>query len=235
MVDIVDKIFAHQGFSKAKEELTFGSLYYSSVTDSGIGKSYYWIVVLVENIDEILKKQDQWFAECKQKFNFSDFDKNTSMLVLNNYSEDFETWKKKVYKIEEDPYQFKKYVLRFTDEVKSELKRKSKDGEVTELIKLINDEETFKLYKQNHKLTEYSWYNLLYGLATKLPFLNLEAIKVTDLENLFEETKKKIEEQGLLNDYQELESKFTEEIMANIDSIELEKLLTILKPLNNEQ
>jgi len=231
MIDIVDRILVHHGFKLIDGNISFGKFYTLSERNDC---SYYWLVVNIDNIGEVLENQDQWFEECKEKLLLPDFNKNTSLLVLNQYQEDFEQWRKKVYTVEEDPYQFKKYVLRYTDEIVSELKENSSDGNVEEIIKLMTNEDVFSSYKNSHKLGEYSWYDLLYGIANKLPFLNLGIDKVDNLGSLFDDTKTKLENQNLLADFNDIDDKFTDKVLAELDNIELEGLLTILKSNDDE-
>ena len=231
MIDIIDRILVHHGFKLDDNTISFGKFYTLSERDDC---SYYWLVVNVDNIGEVLENQDQWFEECKEKLLFPDFNKNTSLLVLNQYQEDFEEWRKKVYTVEQDPYQFKKYVLRYTDEIVSELKENSSDGNTEELIKLMTNEDVFSSYKDSHKLGEYSWYDLLFGIANKLPFLNLGINKANNLASLFDDTKIELENRNLLDDFNDIEDKFTDEVLVKLDNIELEGLLTILKGNDDE-
>lgn len=112
MKEIINNLFNYHNFEKidiGKDNLFFKDIHGNI--------RYYWLIIEVEIFDSelILAFQDVWFEECKKKIKDKDFDKNTSLLIIYK-REEIDIVKKHVFKIEEDPFQFKKYVLTYTDD-----------------------------------------------------------------------------------------------------------------------
>lgn len=97
------------------------------------------------------------------------FEKNSDLIVLfkmDNLS-DFKFHENKIFAIEEDPFQFKKYVLYYSDDEEGLVNELS----YNDLKKIILDRDSFRAYKAkpNHP----SKYSFTARLFIKVPFLEV--------------------------------------------------------------
>lgn len=185
MNKIIEKIFNESGFKKHCIKTAF-NVY------SRINETAYWVVIEKDNLD-ISKEQNQIFNSSKKIVkNIPNFDKNVSLLLLYKHSENIKELDSKILEIEEDPYQFKKQVLVYNEEIKNELQNKLKDSD---LISLISNQENFEEYKKNHK--NETWLSLLYRIAQKLPFIEIQVEKNKNLSSLFKDNEKVLADKNL--------------------------------------
>ena len=222
MKKIIDNLLSHHEFIKV--DFDFGDLFYKEVESS---IRYYWLIVEVENLDgnQILINQDIWFDKCKDFIKDIDFDKNTSLLIISK-RENSEIERQSIFKIEEDPFQFKKYVLTYTDDSLLNLKSKIEEDNSEQLLNLLVDESIFNEYKVSHQ--DYSWHNLLYNIAHKLPFLKINVAINQDLENLFTKSNDEIVKRNLTDFFDSFNEFFTEEILENIDKMNEDEVIELL-------
>jgi hypothetical protein len=222
MKTIIESLFSYHEFKKIKFE--FGSLFFKNIEDN---IRYYWLVVEVEILDSslILIKQDSWFDECKDVIKDKDFDKNTSLLIISK-RENSEIERQNIFKIEEDPFQFKKYVLTYTDDSLVSLKSKIEEDNSESLLNLLVDESIFNEYKESHQ--DYSWHNLLYNIAHKLPFLKINVAINQNLENLFAKSKDELVKRNLTDFFDSFNEVFSEEILENVDKMNEDELIILL-------
>ena len=126
-------------------------------------------------------------------------EKNLSMLILLEV-ESLEVSPKitsLIYDIEEDPFDFKKYVLVYTREQVVKLKSLigTMDGHVVNFInQFLNDSTKFTQFKRHENSDDTLVYDLVSKLFIKLPFLNMHNYQ-QDLTNLYKEIVDSIEEQ----------------------------------------
>jgi hypothetical protein len=223
MKNLIRKLFNHHRFELI--ELDFGDLYTSSDD-----RKYYWLVIEQNDASNVLELQDEWFEKCKERISSKEFDKNTSLLILANNDKN-EIKKQEILLIEEDPFQFKKYVLLFNSKSLKQLIEQSENGEPKKLLDLIVDEKVFNEYKT--MFHEYNWRHLLYHLAQKLPFLKINVKVNQDLDNLFFDAKESLTKNELL-DYSEFIEKHHEEgALTEIDNLDLDELIELLDNTEN--
>ena len=127
--------------------------------------------------------------------------------------------------LEEDPYQFKKYVLTYTDDSFFELKNNLSSNQVESLLNLIVDDKTFEQYKENY--LKHSWLNLLFNIAHKLPFLYINITVNQDLQDLFTKSKQELIESGNYDFYEIIDANFSSDIIENINQINDELLIEL--------
>lgn len=192
-------------------------------------KSEYYLVVFLdkpdcENLNDLIEnKSDEFFVEIQYMDCYTgEMDKNTSLLVCIEL-EDLninKNFKKKIFDIEEDQYDFKKYVLTYTKKQLKLLKNKYRNEDIkliNYLNLIINNNDLFKEFKLNPK--KETEYNLVSKLLIKLPFLILKNNSDKKLKNL----SKKIQEKLKGNDLKELAEKILDieenEDLENIKSV----------------
>lgn len=218
MRNLIRNLFKHHDFELI--ELHFGDLYISNDN-----KKYYWLVVEQNDVAKVLELQDDWFDECKEKIDSKEFDKNTSLLILSNKDEN-EIKKQEILLIEEDPFQFKKYVLLLTSTILRQLLEQTENGKSDRILDLIVDETVFNDYKSN--FYEYNWRHLLYHLAQKLPFLKIKVEVNQDLDNLFFEAKESLTKNGLIGYSEFIEKHHEDGFLTEIDDLDLDELIELL-------
>ena len=217
MRELVHRIFLKHGFEAQK---IVENNFYQKNFDNGV--AYYWLVVEVESLSIVLDNQDKWFEECKRVMGFSDFDKNTSLLIIAPRQNN-QNWRKELVTIEDDPFQFKKYILGYTQEAFEGLIRNSENGDPNVILKLIANESTFSQFKDSY--SEFSWLSLLYSLSQKLPFLELDIKLEKGLDNLFLESKKRIEDLKLYPQFERIEQLISS---TSIEDLKFEDLHSII-------
>jgi len=218
MKNLIRSLFNHHHFELT--ELDFGDLYTSSDD-----RKYYWLVIEQNDASKVLELQDEWFEKCKEQIDSKEFDKNTSLLILANNDKN-EIKKQEILLIEEDPFQFKKYVLLLTSDSLKHLIEQTENGKPEKILNLIVDETVFNDYKL--KYYEYNWRHLLYHLAQKLPFLKINVEVNQDLDNLFFEAKKSLDKNELLDYSEFIEKQYEDGFMTEIDNLDLDELIELL-------
>lgn len=219
MIELINEIFIYHQFI---EKQTEDGILYSKIDNY----KYYWFVVYIEKLvgEDIIKLQDNWFEKCKELTKDKDFDKNVSLLIITKRDED-DIEKKNIFLIEEDPYQFKKYVLTYTDDSLIELKKNLSSNEAESLLDLIVNEEIFEKYKNNY--SNYSWLNLLFNIAHKLPFLDIKITINQNLQDLFTKCKQELLDTSNFQFYEILDTNFTYDIIENINQIKDDSLIEL--------
>lgn len=151
--------------------------------------------IITEKIEEYLIK----IIETQQTF--FGIEKNLSLLLLIeldslSYSKEIATL---IYDLEEDPYDFKKYVLTYTKKQVALLESYNDSTEGNILLSLnniLNDISMFSKFKNNEDSDEVLIYDLVSKLFIKIPFLNIENNQQS-ISNLNEEIVKGIEERDI--------------------------------------
>lgn len=222
MKKIIDNILTHSSFERIGT-LDYGTLYRNSIELV----NYYWLVITTDNLStEFLDHlQDKYFNECARIARSPSFNKNTSMLILWECSTS-EINKGLVQVIEEDPYQFKKYVIPYTDETLSDLSENIDEEISTSLTELLANNSVFQDYKNNYGT--YNWRHLLYTIAHKLPFLDIHIDENQSIHNIEKRSNELIENDNLTNFYLQL-TKFIEG--SEFPSLDKMSMVDLLKKI----
>lgn len=223
MKEIIENILNNSSFQKIGE-FSFGDLYENK--EEAI--NYYWLVIQTTELTEDLVNtlQDEYFGECKKIVDSPSFNKNTSMLILYE-ADDSDLKKGLVQIVEENPYQFKKYVIPYSIDVSNELREKLNGEFSVNLKNMISDNSIFQEYKTNYD--QYNWRHLMYTIAHKLPFLELQIEENQNIHNMDVMSEELIEQDNLTNYYEKLRSFFDTDEFKNIHELEFEDLLNKIK------
>lgn len=216
MIDIVSALFYHHGF--AQQEITNGYFYTrESIED-------YWVVIK-EDVNTLLGKQSDYFEKCKKLCLEPNLDKNLSMLVLweTDGKVEREEFKRNKMSLEEDPYYFKKYVIGYAKNELADLKQKiGKDDAVTFIENNIISKEMFDKYKEEPFVKE--WYSLMYRIAIKIPFLNINIEKSQGLQSLFNQNDEALKKDNILEFNNIIFAKLKDLSQAKIKEISADSL-----------
>jgi len=190
MYDLIKEIFESYGY--VCQEFEHKLLFSKTVEDS---KKDFWLLVQLDSMDDLIENQVKWLEQCKRLNNAQELEKNISMLVLwsTGGAQEFSEMKKKIMPIEEDPYFFKKHVLYFSI------------SELEKLIEVVGEENLVEFVKEkiplNNTFSSFkndpqgqTWQSLLYRIAIKLPFIDIQINDEENLESLFEKNNENIEE-----------------------------------------
>lgn len=232
MKTIVNDIFQKHGF--IVQQLAEGNLYSFPLERE---KTSFWLVI--ENDDlEILDRQNEYFRACKEAIDSNDIDKNTSLLILVKVAETikFKELKEKILSIEEDPYQFKKLVLFYSENELEALKYEIDDA-LEEPLSFIEQNiiasENFSTYKTNP--TQFSWQSLIYRITHKIPFIKINVEQDNNLQSLFDTNYKILTQKGFAEFDDIMNSSLlslTPEDFQNISSEEILERLTPETPID---
>lgn len=158
-------------------------------------------------------------------------DKNTSLIILLefddlDYISNNPILNKYIFDIEEDKYNFKKYVITYSKKQLDELHKIDKlEGSLMENInEIIYSRDKFTNFKQNP--TEDSLYNLISKLYIKLPFLKLNP-KEGRISSLKGQIKMELEIQG----HDKIINKILDFNMDDIKSLSENNILSIAEEL----
>lgn len=237
MINIIKSIFTESNFNiidnlgnqKHNFKYLFANRYGENFFD------FYLVVELTEDelrTDDIDGMIDNFFESILDTYEIPGLDKNLSLLLLVERStlQFSNSFHKVVYKYEENPFKFKKYVLPFIDEQSQILVQQSGLGHsvIDYINSVIKDKLFFSAFKQDSlslPTYEAKIYDIVSKLFVKLPFLTLD-IEDKTLPNLSEEIEADI-------------SKVDKNIIKNIlamsqESISWEEILNSLEVENNE-
>lgn len=232
MKTIVNDIFQKHGF--IVQQLTEGNLYSFPLERE---KTSFWLVIENDNL-EILDRQNEYFRACKEAIDSNDIDKNTSLLILVKVAETikFKELKEKILSIEEDPYQFKKLVLFYSENELEALKYEIDDA-LEEPLSFIEQNiiasENFSKYKTNP--TQFSWQSLIYRITHKIPFIKINVEQDNNLQSLFDTNYKILAQKGFAEFDDIMNSSLlslTPEDLQNISSEEILERLTPETPID---
>ena len=205
MNKLLKKIFRESNFKINDAELLLNSQNRSffAINQDSDKKEYFLVVFFNTNIEKNLnnlveKKSYEYYSNLKKIDKYEkEMGKNTSLIVCIKQDSLIldDNIKQAINKVEEDLYNFKKYVLVYTQQQKEFFQSnltKLEDKKI-ELIdhlqEKLNNTEEFEKFKANPKKDTY--YNLIIKLFIKFPFLNLKSLENSSLENL----EKKIEKE----------------------------------------
>jgi hypothetical protein len=140
----------------------------------------------LENIQEEFENYLNRIVETRQKL--IGIEKNLSLLLLIkvdslDYTPELNSL---IFDIEEDPYNFKKYVLTYTSNQEGLVKtmrKKSNEDIIPFLNNIANDAVLFSKFKSQDNSDEFLIYDLISKLFIKIPFLSItnQQQRVNDL------------------------------------------------------
>lgn len=197
MISIIKSIFSESNFNIIENlGIKTHDLEYLFATRHD--ENFFDFYLVVELTEDQLKTEDidgrisDFFEDILNAYEIPGIDKNLSLLLLverptSQYSDDFQ---KLVYKYEEDPFKFKKYVLPFVKGQSEPLVLESTLGHsIIEFINsVINDKDFFSAFKKDSSslsTNEAKTYDIVSKLIIKLPFITLD-IDDKPLPNLSE-------------------------------------------------
>ncbi|MBG9716491.1 ABC-three component system middle component 1 [Bacillus cereus] len=206
MNEVIRNIFCEKEFFIDKECLESQDSFLAERTE---GNKFDFFTVMFETFEKvnsldiegisIKHKMEQHLANIlEKKGSYIGLDKNLSLLLLLKVNS-LEFSKERnsfINDMEEDPYDFKKYVLVYTQEQVDYLKMNVVNyggGYIDYLNERLLDSQRFNEFKRGNLSEETKEYELVTNLFIKLPFLNMKH-KIHDLSNLSKEIEKSIAE-----------------------------------------
>ena len=225
MIDIVNAVFDRYGFERIKAQ---NGNFYSKNQST---QEQYWLL-LNDDIEHVLENQARYFEECKKLCSEAGMDKNVSMIFIweTDGTVPRDTFKRTKMRIEEDPYFFKKYVLGYSRDELSQLKKEIGDQDVVAFLEeKIVSKEVFDGYK-NEPFVK-TWQSLLYRIAIKVPFLKIKIGESRGLQSLFEEHDKTLAEATLLDLSNAVIEKLDKFPQSDIKALPASELYKALWPL----
>ncbi|WP_121604900.1 ABC-three component system middle component 1 [Virgibacillus sp. Bac332] len=205
MYNLIKSIFKEAEF-EMNERINFSAINFSFFTRTHNNKFDFYLVADFKekeiNFDSLNEQLDQCFESILEEMNVTGIDKNLSFLLLLetesiNYSKERNRY---IYNLEEDPYDYKKYVLTYSQNqvtaLESYLKETTKASLTTILNNLLQDKtlfSSFKKKKEDSNITEdreILLYDLITKIFIKLPFLsvNLKQESLVSLKHEIDET-----------------------------------------------
>ena len=194
MISLIDELFRVYRFRPI--EVDNGRLFSFNESDA---KTAFWLVFQESDLVSLVERQSQLFEACKQVCQNDALDKNISMLVLWNTGGELEIgeMKKRIMSVEEDPYFFRKYVLYYSATELNSLKTATQEQSLSVFLRTqVVSQETFAQYKKD-PTEQKSWQPLLYRIAMKVPFVEINIEASEDLEALFEKNKGEVKDADL--------------------------------------
>jgi hypothetical protein len=202
MKELIKHIFIEKEFIIDENSLGDGPDFLAARTDKN-KFDFFTIVFINESTieKELLKEkiEEYLIKNIKIRQGIVGLEKNLSMLILLEVEslEQSQKINSFIYDIEEDPFDFKKYVLVYTQEQVSKLKSLigTMNGQVVSYInQFLNDSMKFSQFKRQEKSDDTLVYDLITKLFIKLPFLNIPNYQ-QDITKLYKEIVDSIEVQ----------------------------------------
>lgn len=162
----IEKIFKRYGYKTliAKDEY---------LILSGLNNNDFWIVTHSFDVNN----QDLFFKICEKEIEgkrYEAFEKNVSLLYLNEVDSITTEIRNESVKIENNPFYFKKYVLLY--------EKSAWDDLATKILDDINTCLLNPLYFDELKTDNCSPFSLLYEIAHKLPFFKIQVESSENIE-----------------------------------------------------
>lgn len=237
MREVIRNIFEELGFQIDDELLNSDDAFYTERTSNN---KFDFFVVLFQKVEELNEEVNNKFTYflnliVEEKQNYMGLDKNLTLLMLLKCDslENQENINSMIFDIEEDPYDFKKYVLPYsTDEVNEFKKNVINSGlsTVRYIEQKVFDVQLFSEFKRRVNSLSVREYDLITKFFIKLPFLNLD-IRTQDFLDLSKLIQDEIQAEDkdiwdqLLNLYQQTDEStdlLAEEILSFLEAEKLE-------------
>jgi hypothetical protein len=201
MKSLIKKILEGKGFIVDENILKDEGSLLSRRTENN--KFDFLTVMLIENKDikteKIKEKIEEYLLKIvKNQQIFVGVEKNLSLLLLIEVDslENSREIAALIYDIEEDPYDFKKFVLTYTKHQVELLKSyigTSEGNVISCLNDILNNPTTFSKFKNHEDSEEVLIYDLVSKLFIKIPFLNLDNNQQA-ITNLYEKIVERIDD-----------------------------------------
>ncbi|CAH2715079.1 hypothetical protein BACCIP111895_02263 [Neobacillus rhizosphaerae] len=245
MYNLINSIFKEAEFEMNERINLRGnfSANFSFLTRTNNNKFDFYLVANFKegevNLDSLKEQLDQCFESILEEMNVTGIDKNLSFLLLLetesiNYSKEQIRY---IYNLEEDPYDFKKYVLTYTqsqvEALERHLKEKTEVPLTTTLNNLLQEKKLFAYFKKKEedRSTTEKQEVLLYDLVTKL-FIKLPFLSVLIKQKRLVSLKHEIDES--LNQTQARIVNLILEQHSNDRELHIDGILTTLGVEHNE-
>lgn len=189
MISMINELF--KSYNYIANNVGDGLLF---AADKSSAKTAFWLVIQEGSLASLVDRQSELFDACKQDSQNSALDKNISMLVLWETGGDLDLgeMKKMVMSVEEDPFFFKKHVLYYSSQEIDSLKAVMGNESLHNLLqKNIASQDVFAKYKEDPLSQE--WQPLLYRIAIKIPFIDIDIGTSDGLTSLFEKNEEKVQ------------------------------------------
>ncbi len=207
IIELIKKCFEKNGFEVGRFDDCWDFAWESFIArrmNTGRNtKSEFFIIIDKKNateddLDSLKTDGTLGIFKAAQKHPFYNemFDKNATLLICFNGKSPNSTI---ISQIEEDPYNFRKNILRYSNEQLNQLDALLNNEEsysVEELNKALNNAEKFTEMKKEAQDTGYT---LLVHLFVKLPFLKYETDNQIKLDNLDEKIQNQLKEKKLFD------------------------------------
>ena len=207
------KDFIRTEFTKAGYQLLTNDLWTNDC------KTDFWLVYNVDDCFHLEDFQDQLLEQCSGLFaQYRSMEKNTSLLILNRVQRSDLKHIEQVVSDENNPYDFKKYIIQYTLDEWEQAKTYLKDS--LSLSSVLMNPDVFKQLKND---VPNSAIALLYAIAHKLPFVMMPVQqKEFDFKNeLYYKDSKELELDNWLDSIQS-ENNLGDKIDEYINSIDHE-------------
>lgn len=190
MREIIKNIFEEMGFLIDSELLGGKDAFY---TERTADNKFDFFVVLFQKAEEVNEEVNNKFIDflnviIENKQNYMGLNKNLTLLMLLECDslEQREIINSLIFEIEEDPYDFKKYILPYSVDEVNEMKKNlinSGASTVRYIQQKVFEVQLFSDFKRSVDSLSVKEYELITKLFIKLPFLTLD-IKTQDFLDL---------------------------------------------------
>jgi hypothetical protein len=196
MIEILNKIFTDDLFLIKDIDNISGIILdgFLAVPSNKTRKEYFIVIEVSDLVPLITHEEDNVVFKLNSWLKSSDyynsaFNKNTTLIILQKASIIIEEkTKRQIFEIEENPYIFKKYVIRYTIDQFKSLFKILPDVSINSMNQLINQLD-FEVFKENPTSEDYI--PLLINLFIKIPFLKVP-FQEKELDNLTDVINQKI-------------------------------------------
>lgn len=188
MKEVLNSLFTETNFDV--DEITSFIGYESFFAKRKTNEKLNFFVVLFleeKNLENFNLEATTTISEQIKKLDFyeASMDKNTSLLICLNYESSIDDeLQKYIFSIEEDPYDFKKYLLIYSSDQARAFKNEIslKQEVLKELNCILLNTERFNKFKEK-KETDLS-YELVTKLFIKLPFLTIDLDEEKEMKDI---------------------------------------------------
>lgn len=201
IIELLKKCFGDNGFEIKKFDIYKGFAWktFLAMRPEANKKKEFFIIIDKENgksddLNSLLDVEipNIFDAAKSQPFYQGEFDRNATLLICFNGEAGHPSV---IWKIEEDPYYFKKNVLCYSEEQLEELEHLiNNDFSTGNLNKLLYDPDKFKNMKEKNAEPGYA---LLIQLFVKLPFLKYSVSNKADFTDLSGTIKEELKKKNL--------------------------------------